>query len=76
MSIDIRFLCGHGGRVGVNQVASPVCPTCGETRIARVSAPPPKFRGACSGPYAATAHLDPAIVNVAPKGPLQLKEQK
>ena len=76
MSIDIRFLCGHGGTAGVSQVVSPVCPACGETRIARVSAPPPKFRGACSGPYAQTAALEPGIVNVAPKGPLTLKAQE
>ena len=76
MSITVRFTCGHAASLGLTQTVDPVCPTCGESRVARTSAPPPRFRGACSGPYAQSVVLDPAVVNVAPKGPLQLKKQE
>ena len=72
MSITVRFVCGHASAVGVNATSDPVCPTCGETRIARTSAPPPRFTGACAGPYAVTSKVDPASVRLAP--PLRLKE--
>lgn len=74
--IALRFACGHQGSVGISQVNDPVCPVCGETQIRAVHTRAPKFRGACSGPYAETAHLDPGVVNVAPKGPLRLKAQE
>lgn len=73
--ITVRFICGHGAQLGAQQEA-PVCPSCGETRVARTSAPPPKFRGVASGPYCETVMLDPGIVSVAPKGPLTLKVQE
>lgn len=76
MSITVRFVCGHAATVGLSQVVDPVCPSCGETRVARTSAPPPRFRGMCSGPYAETAAVDPAVVNLAPKGALTLKQQE
>ena len=73
MKIVVTFTCGHRTDVGLND-AAPVCRVCGETRVARSSAPPPRFRGACSGPYAETAHLDPAVVDLTTTGPLKLKE--
>lgn len=75
MSIKVRFACGHEGTIGTNPESAPVCP-CGETRITRTFAKPPRFRGACSGPYAESAPVEAGIVNVAPKGALKLKEQE
>lgn len=75
MSIRVRFACGHLGAASETATSAPVCP-CGETRIARVQVRPPRFVGACSGPYAETKALDPAVVNVAPAGALPVKTQE
>ena len=50
MSVTIRFACGHQYEVADTGGSSPVCPLCGETRVQHVTAPPPKFRGFCTGP--------------------------
>lgn len=71
----VRFRCGHEGHVSETAETPPTC-ACGETRVARTFAPPPRFRGACSGPYAETQALAPAMVNVASGGPLTLKPQE
>ena len=73
--IRVRFACGHGGTVSEKATTTPVCP-CGETRITRVVARAPRFRGACSGPYCETVALEPGVVDLAPKGPLPLKLQE
>ena len=72
MSIKLRFACGHEGTVSETATTAPVC-ACGETRIARTFARAPRFRGACSGPYAETVALDAAVVDVTRAGPLALK---
>lgn len=73
--IQIRYKCGHEGRLSESVSASPRC-HCGETQIVYVkTARPPRFSGAASGPYAEFKAVDPAIVNVAPAGPLRLKER-
>ena len=47
--IAITFKCGHS--VQLDDVAdAPVCTTCGERQIGNVTAPTPRFTGACSGP--------------------------
>ena len=74
MSIQVRFTCGHQASIAVNLDAAPVCPTCGETTVARVKARPPRFTGVASGPYCEHRALDAVPVNLAPKGPLTLKE--
>jgi hypothetical protein len=51
MAFHVRFACGHGLRMETG-IEVPECPQCGETRVARVSAPPPKFRGTVLGPCA------------------------
>jgi len=58
--IAIRFACGHRAEVPDRQEARPACGVCGQTRIAG-SAPsrPPTFRGACRGPYAEAAAVEP-----------------
>ena len=71
--IPIRFACGHAASVSETATTVPVCATCGERQITRVQARPPRFTGACTGPYAVTKALDPIVVNVAPKGALTLK---
>lgn len=49
--MTVRFACGHQGDVDPDAEATDVqCRTCGEHRIARVTAPPPRVRGACSSP--------------------------
>ena len=63
MSIRVRFLCGHEGTVKETDDAVPVCP-CGETRIARTFARPPRFTGACSGPYAQMRPVSPARIGL------------
>lgn len=75
MSIRIRFACGHEGLIKGDPTSAPICP-CGETRIARTFARPPRFSGACSGPYAITSAVEPGTVNVAPQGALKLKAQE
>ena len=49
MSITIRFKCGHA-QAWEDTEQAPVCRTCGERQIARTVAPPPRFRGAATGP--------------------------
>lgn len=71
----IRFACGHAVTLGDNPSGAPVC-DCGETRIQAVKARAPRFTGACSGPYAEFKNLGPAVVNLAPAGPLTLKTGK
>ena len=72
--IAIRFSCGHEGQMGDAVFSAPVCTVCGSRQIAVVHpSRPPRFVGACSGPYAEFKALDAAVVNVAPGGPLRLK---
>lgn len=52
--IQIRFACGHGTGVSSEAQDKPYCPECGETRIARVLAPPPKIRGLGTSPLKVT----------------------
>lgn len=52
MSIQILFACGHQTSVDEHEADQPICLTCGERRIQRVHARPPRFRGACRGPLA------------------------
>jgi hypothetical protein len=73
--IDIRYKCGHSGQLNEQFNGTPICP-CGETQIVFVKpSRMPRFTGACTGPYAAFAPLEPAVVNVAPAGPLVIKEK-
>lgn len=73
--INLRFKCGHEGAVSETAVTAPVC-GCGETQVVRTFARAPRFTGACSGPYAETRAVDPGIVNVAPSGPLRIKQEQ
>lgn len=57
--ITVRFACSHGFQIEPTS-AAPECPTCGERRVSRVTAPAPRFSGWCSGPSAESAPL-PAI---------------
>lgn len=73
--IQIRYQCGHDGRLGDAASGSPRC-HCGETRVVYVkTSRPPRFSGSASGPYAEFKAVDPAVVNVATAGPLRLKER-
>jgi hypothetical protein len=56
--IWIRFACGHGFGIDRNVTSVPICPTCGERRISRTTAPAPKFVGLCSGPSAESKVLE------------------
>ena len=72
--ISIRYKCGHDGQLNEQFNGAPCCP-CGETEIVFVRpSRMPRFTGACTGPYATHTSLEPAVVNVAPSGPLRLKE--
>jgi len=72
MSVRVRFACGHGQAWAEGD--APVCATCGERRVARVQAPPPRFRGVVQGPSATAEDLTAVAVPVAPGGALTLQE--
>ena len=57
--ITIQFVCGH--EKIVDGAMPPVC-LCGETKIARVTAPPPQFVGHVTGPHATFKELEPQAV--------------
>lgn len=76
MSIRVRFACGHAAIVSDPSGAPPQCAECGDTTIRRVNARPPRFTGACSGPYATSCAVEPREVQLAVKGPLTLKPQE
>lgn len=73
-AIGITFACGHQGQASATADAAPVC-HCGERQIRRVVARAPRFVGTCTGPYCETKAVDPAVVDLAPAGPLKLKPQ-
>ncbi len=50
--MTVTFVCGHTQPIGSTDVA--LCAVCGEHRVTRVTAPPPKFRGVATGPYCET----------------------
>ena len=70
----VGFACGHTAAVSHSVTEPPIC-GCGETRIARVTAPAPSIRGVCSGPLVQTQNLEPIAVNLCAEGsqPLKLK---
>ena len=69
--ILVRFRCGHVMPIDPDKVESPRC-HCGETRVARVSAPAPRFTGAVSGPHAIPGPWGDTPVSLASR-PLVLK---
>lgn len=71
MSITVTFTCGHAQRWH-DRDGTPQCGTCQTTRIERVEAPAPTFRGHASGPCVTTLHLGPATAQLATT-PLRLK---
>jgi predicted nucleic acid-binding Zn-ribbon protein len=64
--IAVRMACGHLLKL-TDGVMLPACPSCGETRVARVSAPPPKFRGVVLGPCAEYVELPAKRVELKEK---------
>lgn len=71
--IRLLFLCDHTGTSDGTGV--PVCPVCGETRVARVTCPPPRITGWASGPYVTTSLQAGAATVPLAREPLRLKEQ-
>lgn len=51
--IRVTFACGHVVTVSESAETPPQC-DCGERRVSRVKAPPPRFRGACETPLKAS----------------------
>lgn len=74
-TIAVTFACGHAGSVGTTVESAPIC-HCGETRIVRTFSRPPRFSGACSGPYCETKSVEAGTVSVASAGTLRMKEQE
>lgn len=70
--ISIRFACGHTLDADPDK-GKPSCPTCGESRIASVKAPPPRFVGTATGPLVETKPMEPGTVNLAADA-LKLKD--
>lgn len=64
--ISLRFACGHAFDLD-DATSAPVCPTCGERRVSRVTAPAPRFTGFCSGPSADTNLALKAVPVAIPK---------
>jgi len=56
--IYARFACGHRFSIDPSVTSAPICPTCGERRISRTTAPAPRFVGVCSGPSAESKVLE------------------
>lgn len=56
--MTLIFRCGHRLDVLASVGPAPVCP-CGERVVSRVLGATPRFRGACRGPHAESAPLDP-----------------
>lgn len=76
MSITIRFACGHPVLTVEDIGQAPSCAACGERRVQSVVTDrAPRFRGSVTGPCASfDPHGGAVVVNVAPAGPLALKE--
>lgn len=75
--ITVTFTCWHERQVPVTMTGALSCVQCGETRVARVKAPPPRFTGHVRGPSAITKDLGPVTVNLAEPNapPLKLQPQ-
>ena len=73
----VTFNCGHPAVLVPETVdQQPTCPMCGDRLVRAVQARAPRFVGLASGPYCETRPLDAIPVNLAPKGPLVLKEEE
>ena len=72
--VVITFACGHHSSIPTNADSAPTCPECGDMQIRRVKARAPRFVGVATGPYCETTALTAIPVNLAPKGPLTIKE--
>lgn len=74
--MQVRFRCGTVQPVNPDRTPSPVCGHCGSRDVAGVvDAPPPRFTGHVTGPYAETKALGAIAVNLAEK-PLSLKSEE
>jgi len=73
----LDFACGHSVTApDGTDITAPECPTCHNRQVTHVTVRPPRFTGTCCGPCAT---FDPTVtatkVNLAPGGPLTLKER-
>ena len=75
--ITVRMACGHDRlEMGDDVKGVPICPVCGERRVQQTTAPPPRFRGVCTGPSARLLALEPmAVAGAAPEGPLPMPKR-
>ena len=74
MTIRIEFVCGHSVIAPDDVSQAPACQICGDRRVRDVIAPAPRFRGAVSGPQATPGDVTGPPPNLAPGGPLPIKE--
>lgn len=65
--IEIKFACGCPPLRANDKIKTAIC-ECGESRIVRVNAPTPRFRGACQGPHAEHKALPAIDVSAYMKG--------
>jgi hypothetical protein len=63
--MTVTFRCGHKVTVPAAVEAPPVC-ACGERIVSNVTGATPRFRGACRGPHAEFAQLDPDRTQFSP----------
>ncbi len=67
----LLFRCQHVVQSDPSKVVPPMCPQCGERKVARVlEAPTPRLRGWGRGPLVASEALSPQQYNLAPAGSL------
>jgi len=62
MTATVTFACGHQAQL-TGAEENPAC-GCGERKIVAVKAPPPKFRGHCTGPCSKFESLPARAVNL------------
>ncbi len=65
--ITLVFACGHRFTVEATIDGALACPTCGEHRISRTTAPAPRFVGVCQGPSAETRPLSGIPLSIPKK---------
>jgi hypothetical protein len=57
--MTVTFGCGHVLKLEDSVTTRPRCQVCGESCIRHTQAPPPRFKGHCTGPSAEMKPLEP-----------------
>lgn len=71
--MTVTFRCGHRVTLDRTAQSAPVC-ACGERVVANVTGATPRFTGACRGPHATFAAVEPYAERLPQAAPLRLQE--